>query len=529
MNNEEMQDYINVQKENYPDTLYHTGVKENFHIFGVSTFLYACLYALCMYRNPSGVTYSFFVAGSLVYIYYCFSKLGIIWKKGSGFYVISMILLSVSTFCTDDGRIIFFNRLGVFLLTIAMLLAVMYDTGKWNLGKYFRSIITACIGVLAEMEVPFSDAIWYYRNKLDRKNSRYLYVLLGLVITVPLAIIVLLLLTSADVVFKNIADNMLSGFKAGNIIHFVWMIAFLFFVSYGILVLLCKGVIKEEVKDNRKGEPLIAIPVATVLSFMYIVFSGVQILYLFIGNMELPAGYTYAEYAREGFFQLLAVGILNLILVLVGLCYFRPNRLLKIILTVMSACTFVMLASSAMRMIIYIQYYYMTFLRILVLWGLVLLFFVFTGVIIYIFKENFPLFRYSMIMVTVLYLGLSFSHPDYWIAKINLAGSEESRSEFFKGDYYSDFLFLRNLSADAAPVMLEWAEENGCDLKIYSNRNDVSFNETYVKKVNEAESIEERFGYQYTWQLANRVGKITIRNFNISRVTADRIAVGKAK
>jgi hypothetical protein len=316
----------------------------------------------------------------------------------------------------------------------------------------------------------------------------YLYALIGLVVTIPIFIIVLLLLTSADIVFKNMAESLLSGFRFDNIILVVLMVLVMFMASYGILVLLCRHYIKEEVKDNRKGEPLIAIPVAGVLSLLYIVFSGVQILYLFMGNMELPAGYTYAEYAREGFFQLLAVGILNLILVLVGLCYFRPNKVLKVILTVMSACTFIMLASSAMRMIIYIQYYYLTFLRILVLWSLAVLFIIFTGVIIYIFKEDFPLFRYSMIVVTVLYLGLSFSHPDYWIAKVNVAGSGENRSEFFQGSAYHDYRFLSRLSADAAPVLLEWEEES--------------------------------YGDIYEENLEERIGDITLRNFNVSRVVA---------
>ncbi|MFR8843973.1 MAG: DUF4153 domain-containing protein [Waltera sp.] len=51
-------------------------------------------------------------------------------------------------------------------------------------------------------------------------------------------------------------------------------------------------------------------------------FSGIQIFGLFLGKMQLPEGYTYAQYAREGFFQLLAVSILNLILVLVCLSFF---------------------------------------------------------------------------------------------------------------------------------------------------------------------------------------------------------------
>ena len=85
------------------ENLYQKKVKENFHIYGIATFLYACLYALCMYRNSSGVSYPFFVAGSLFYICFCLAKLGISWKKEGAFYAISMMLLSISTFCTDDG------------------------------------------------------------------------------------------------------------------------------------------------------------------------------------------------------------------------------------------------------------------------------------------------------------------------------------------------------------------------------------------------------------------------------------------
>lgn len=492
-----------------PQTLYHTKVKEYFNIYGVATFLYACWYAFCMYRNPSGVTYSFFVAGSLAYICFCLSKLGIIWEKGNGFYAVSMMLLSVSTFCTDDTRIIFFNKLGVFLLTISMVLGIAYNTGKWNLGKYLTAILATSVGIIGELGAPFYDAIWYCKNKLDKKNKQYLYVLIGLVVTVPLFLIVLALLTSADIVFRNMADNVLSGFKFGNIMLVIWMIIYMFFAAYGILVLNCKKCLPEEVKDKRTGEPLIAIPVATVLSLLYIVFSGVQILYLFMGNMELPAGYTYAEYAREGFFQLLAVGILNLVLVLVGLCYFRPHKLLKIILTVMSACTFVMLASSAVRMMIYIQFYYLTFLRILVLWSLGVLFLIFTGVIIYIFKESFPLFRYSMAVVTILYIGLSFSHPDYWIAKVNVASMQEDRSDFFLGSSYHDYKYLTNLSADAAPVLLEYLDEKGYDLSNYYEVNGY--------KGTSGSSTADGFGYYWLGNMKERTEDMSLRSFNVSR------------
>lgn len=491
-----------------PDNLYGKRVKENFHIFGGATFLYACLYAFCMYRNSSGVSYFFFVAGSLVYICYCLSKLGITWRKGNGFYMISMVLLSVSTFCTDDARIIFFNKLGVFLLTISMLLSIAYDTKKWNLGKYLGSICTTCILVPGQLGVPFRNAAWYYKNKLDKKNSRYLYVLAGLVITAPLFVIVLLLLTSADAVFRNMADNLLKGLHFSDMAAVGWMVCYMFFASYCMLVLFCKKPLEEEVKDKRKGEPLIAIPVVTILSVLYLVFSGVQILYLFLGKMQLPEGYTYAEYAREGFFQLLAVGILNLIIVLVCLYYFHSNKLLKMVLTVMSVCTFIMLASSGMRMMIYIQYYYLTFLRILVLWSLGVLFFIFLGVLIYTHKESFPLFRYSMVVVTCMYLCLSFSHPDYWIAKVNVAGMQEDRSGFFKGEAFDDYSYLSTLNADAAPVLLAFMDEEGYDYSC-------------ADKIQHYGVRKESFGYRWLERMRILTRDMSLREFNVSRFWVD--------
>ena len=513
------------------ETLYDTKVKENFHIFGVGSFLYACLYAFCMYKNTSGITYPFFVAGSLVFICFCLSKLGISWKKGRLFYMISMMLLAVSTFCTDDGRIIFFNKAGVFLLTLSLLLDITYDTKKWNLGKYLGSIFMTCTGALGEIGNPFGDAVWYCKNKLDKKNSRYLYVFLGIVITIPVFLVVFLLLTSADIVFKNMADRALSGLDMGDLFPIAWTIGFMFMASYCILTVLCKKRLNEEVKDTRNWESLIAIPVAGIMTALYLVFSGVQILYLFMGNMELPMGYTYAEYAREGFFQLLAVSIINLIMVLVGLCCFKKSKVLKGILVVMSACTFVMIASSAMRMMIYIQYYYLTFLRILVLWGLVLLALIFAGVVAYIFKESFPLFRYSMVVVTCLYLVLSFSHPDYLIARVNLAGSEETRSDFFKGEKYDDYDFLAGLNADAAPVMLKWMDEKGCDLSYYFVSDEIPCG-VYEEEltVNPALSRHAcRNAYEYLQNLHERVGAVTLRNFNVSRALAERNVVWRTK
>jgi len=426
-------------------------IRENFQIFGLATFIYACIYAFCMYKNDAGIMYVLFVAAGLIYVKFCMKHLELPEKKGSLFYKVSMVLLAISTFCTDDARIIFFNKTGVFLLMITMVLYNIFETEKWGFTKYLLAILQSVFMGLVEIFQPFLDAADFCKNKLGKKSKTVLYAVLGGVIALPVFGIVLGLLMSADAVFGNLTRNFLSYFNFANLFGVFFRMALLFFPVYGILSYLAKREITEENVTGKQGEAMLAIPLAGILTALYLVFSVVQVLGLFLGKMTLPSGYTYARYAREGFFQLLAVSILNLILVLAGMYFFKKSRVLKVLLTLMSACTFIMIASSAMRMILYIRQYHLTFLRILVLWGLAVLTVLFIGVIIQMYRESFSLFRYGMVVVTVCYLVLSFSHPDYLIAKYNVAKLEEITAT--EHGYYS------TLCADAATVLKPYMEE----------------------------------------------------------------------
>ena len=42
-------------------------LQEHYNFFGPVTFLYAVFYAFCMFRNGSGITFPFFLAGTLLY------------------------------------------------------------------------------------------------------------------------------------------------------------------------------------------------------------------------------------------------------------------------------------------------------------------------------------------------------------------------------------------------------------------------------------------------------------------------------
>lgn len=438
-----------------------------------------------------------------------------------------MMLLAVSTFCTDDGRIIGFNKTGIFLLMMSLLLKQFYDTSQWRLGKYLGSILEMTVMLIGKLGRPFSDGRAYYKNRSNKVNRKIGYVFLGILTAVPLLLIVVPLLSSADAVFREVMGNTLRLDSLWDFINILFRIAFIFFMSYALLAYMCTHAIKEEVKTHRTGEPLLAITVTGILSLIYALFCGIQIIYLFLGNMQLPEGYTYAEYAREGFFQLLIVSILNLIIVLVCLAFFRESKVLKFILTIMSLCTFVMIASSAMRMIIYISCYNLTFLRLLVLWALALLTVLFVGIVVNIYKESFGLFRYSMIVVTVLYLALSYAHPDYIIARVNVAKALEGEE--------TDYVYLSNLCADAAPVIIPYLNSLGYDFNVFylePGHDADTWRESYeydfywdnVARIQGEKKFSRRsrenFGYYFLWNLKKEKKNFGIRNFNVSRYMA---------
>lgn len=497
-------------------------LKENYQFFGPATAAYALFYAFCMYKNGSGITFPFFVASSLLYFYYSLKKLELTLKSGSAFYGVSVMLLAVATFCTDDERLIAFNKIGIFLLMISFLISQFCDTTKWGLGKFAATIPEVVISSLEELIRPIQDMAGFAKKGQSQGTRRVIYVFLGLLLALPIFLIMAALLSSADVLFRQITDAALGFINLGNVFGVIFHVVFCYFATYMLVARLCRKKIREDVRDHRTGEPVLAITVTSMLSLMYLVFSAIQIFGLFLGQMQLPTGYTYAKYAREGFFQLLAVSILNLVIVLFCMAFFRESKVLKGVLTVMSLCTFIMIASSAMRMILYVSTYDLTFLRILVLWGLAVLTLLFLGVMIQIFKQDFPLFQYGMVVVTVFYIGLAFSHPDYIVAKYNLEYSIKEPV---------DVSYLSGLSADAAPVILPYLREQGFDLSLITKdaekykAKDLKFSSWKIEQNEwQANDSSDRHWLSYANWIRKAYLQQGIRNFNLSRYFAFREA-----
>ncbi len=475
----------------------------HFRHFYFGSLLYGLFFAFCLYRNANGITYPFFVGGTLFFFCSCIKKLGLTAKRDSLYYVISLLLLGTSSFLTNSEPLIFMNTIGIFLLGFSFAIHCFYEDRDWSFSKHFSAIFFIAFGSISCLFRPFQDMNWYLKAKnMSTKNKRTLAVLSGILISIPLVIVVTLLLYSADVIFADFFDRFFYKLKyfPENIIGIIFHFLFAFFAFYCIWVFLCQKKIKAEDPDKRTGDPVIAITFTGIISFVYLLFCFIQVRYLFLGNIPLSKGFNYSDYARQGFFQLLFVCLINLVMVLICLGRFRDHKILKGILTVITVCTYIMIASSAMRMLLYIIYYNLTFLRVMVLWALLIIFVLITGVVITIYKPAFPLFRFSVGTVTVLYLIFSFGHPDYWIAKYNLEPHTHTiKSQNLVVESVSDYDYLRQLSTDAAPVLLS---ENSA----FKDSENIVYYERYIRNIERAIS-----------------GKDNLRSFNVSRFIASRL------
>ena len=518
---------------------------------GPAALIYALFLTFCLYKNPNGITYPFYVAGTIGFSVYTIKKLGASWKKENIFVIAACLLIGISTCLTADIRIMHMNKLLLLFLNVYFILHTYCNTVDWRFGKYVSAMFEFAGKSIGKVFTPFADLGEYIKLHKNEKNSQVLYALVGIGISIPLILIVGSLLVSADVVFKDAVDTMFQGWDFADIIGVLFWIIFYFTFSYGMITVLEEKNLTETVKDCKQFPPIIAIMSTGIITIIYVFFSYIQITYLFGAKGILPEGFTYAEYAREGFFQLLFVCILNLLIVLVGISLFKESKILKTILCVISLCTFVMIASSAYRMILYIRFYYLTFLRIFVLWALVVIALLMVGIIVQIFKKNFPLFQYGLTIITICYIIFSFSRPDYIIAKVNTANmvfdakgnvveeplwdweAEKYKSsclplmaeQFFLGHTYGDTWYVNELCADAAPVFMseetvseyyEFADFRDAIHEKYESSGWSDEKEAAYKKISKKEPWNEWFMRRHLNEAEDCKG----RKYNFSKAYA---------
>lgn len=422
----------------------------SFGKYGLLCLAAGVFYTFCFYKNPSSITWPVFTAAGYLLLYRVLTMLGVSIKKDSWFPAGISVLMSASMCLSANNLLHVFTRLALLLLLAVFLIHQFYDDLSWNIGKYVSAIAVYLCTTVLSFPIPFRHAASYAGGQSkSRTGKTILLAAAGICFSIPFALIIIFMLGDADAVF---ADIVLHLFE--DILNLRTILAVIFeslaasVLFYCILCSRYKRTVPTEMKDRRIGNPVLAISFLSIFVASYLLFCGIQVFYLFLHQGTLPESMTYAEYAHQGFFQLVFVVFVNLALVLCCLKYFRASSVLRLTLTTVSFCTCIMIASAAYRMVLYVSSYRLTFLRILVLWFLAMVAVLMGGIFLLIYRETFPLFRFCLVVVSVFYTAFVLVKPDAVIARYNLTHGGPMN--------YMDYSYLRSLSADAAPALLRY-------------------------------------------------------------------------
>ena len=278
-----------------------------------------------------------------------------------------------------------------------------------------------------------------FSGKREKKSGfKFWHILAGLVAAIIPTVIVAWLLISADAGFSEVMRK-ISEFFTKNVRAEILRLIFAVPVAmyfFGALYANAKGkhrgVLTKEQRERFLSvvsflPKAAAYAAVTPLCALYVIFLSVQARYYFGGfSADVPAGMTYAEYARSGFFELCAVAVINA-LVIIALTVFtkkkedgKPPVSLKIYSTVLCCFTLLLIAVAISKMAVYIGGYGLTRLRIYTSWFMILLAFAFIFLIIKQFAGKFNFFATLSAVFVVLFGALCFCDVDARIAEYNV-------------------------------------------------------------------------------------------------------------
>ena len=289
------------------------------------------------------------------------------------------------------------------------------QTSSWILLDGWNGLIALPIlNFLCQIRLIFQI---FSEKREEKKDWRM--VLLGILISIPALLVIIPILAQADTEFRSLVDTILDALGEDFRI-LIWrgivgilLGAFMFGTLYG-------GVYKRHVKEEacirfheESGRIFRFVPDIAVLTFgmivsaVYVLFIGLQARYLFSAFFGiLPEAYTYAQYARQGFFELCVIALLNAsFLTAMNGCAKTPRRKNRGLLLengILGALTLLLLTTAASKLGMYIVAYGFTVKRCISSIFLIWLFLVFILVLIYQ-KKNIPLVRWSVFAGAVFF------------------------------------------------------------------------------------------------------------------------------
>jgi hypothetical protein len=243
-------------------------------------------------------------------------------KKLGLLMVASIWLLSASFFLHSNMILYVMNILVIPVMVLIQLVLVTYPlANQWHRWPFVQKLILTVGAAIAYVYRFLINAVKLAARGLEESKSATIRkVLIGVAISFPLLFVIVNLLVSADQQFGNLIGTFprwLLGLKIEEEVLRTIAITIYTLAIFGLFqVLKTKQQLPAETpkqKEKMAWDSVISLTVLTLLNIVYLLFVFVQFQYFF--SETLKEGYTYAEFARRGFFELLFVTMLNLLII----------------------------------------------------------------------------------------------------------------------------------------------------------------------------------------------------------------------
>jgi len=260
--------------------------------------------------------------------------------------------------------------------------------------------------------------------------------LAGLLIGLPVVAFVLGLLALSDIGFQSLLTTITDALNLEQIATWVFecilgipIACYVFGAVFGNAFRLNTTHVKES-GLQRLFTAVHAVPSAAfygllaLLVVIYVSYFVVMGGYLFSALAgALPADFTYAEYARQGFFELCTVASVNAFLL--GVTWLFSKRAdhqypgaIRLLSGLIAFATCLLIVTAASKMLLYIGSYGLTQLRVYTLWFMVFLFVAFLLLVVWHVRP-FNAARPIILVATALFLALALTNTNGLIAGYN--------------------------------------------------------------------------------------------------------------
>lgn len=386
------------------------------------------------------------------------------WKKESTSKLFSVILyllalVLVASFSLNNDIVIKLCTVVYLPFLCAFLMCNISHNVDLKNGTY-RSFINVFLktvdGALAKLEVTFKS---YIERITKNKSKNAVYIILGVIISVPLLCIVLPLLSSSDIAFGSLVKSIFKN--AGLLVLSLIITLGISPFVYSFLFSMRKQSVEDSVvKPSKNKTPNILFNIVlSAVSVVYCAYAVSQLAYITKAfAFLLPEDFTAAQFARSGFFQMGAISFINfLILSLTAMLVKRKGRKIptstKGLLVFLCIFTIFYISTAIVKMLKYISLYGLTHLRVLTSVFMVMLAIIFVILLLRLFITKIKYAKAVVLVCTISLLLVAAIDTKTVIAEYNY-------NQYQKGNIQIDVEQIGTLGVSGIPTLIKLTEDD---------------------------------------------------------------------